>query len=269
MGGYDTLTLETDARGVATLTLNRPDKHNAMSAGMIAELADAARRLAADAAVRVVVLAAAGSTFCAGGDLAWMRDQAAKDRQGRIEGATELALMLKTLDDLPKPLVGRVQGNAFGGGIGLMAVCDIVIAAEGARFALTETRLGLVPATIGPYVVRRIGEGHARRLFLNARHFDAATAGAIGLVSAVRPAAGLDAAVEEEALAFLDCAPGAVASAKSLIRNLARGAVDDPVGYSIGLLADRWESAEGRAGIAAFLNRRPMPWALPKDDGGD
>lgn len=261
MSGYNTLTLETDARGVATLTLNRPEKHNAMNAEMIGELTDAAARLSANEAVRVVVLAASGPTFCAGGDLNWMRDQAAKDRQGKIEGATALAVMLKALDDLPKPLIGRVQGNAFGGGIGLMSVCDIVIAAEGAEFALTETRLGLIPATIGPYVIRRIGEGHARRLFLNARRFDAATAHQTGLVSLVCPADELDAAVEAEIAAFLDCAPGAVAAAKNLVQNLARQTVGDPVGHSIGLLADRWESGEGKAGIEAFLNRQPMPWA--------
>jgi len=260
MAGYETLTLDTDTRGVATLTLNRPDKHNAMNAAMITELADAAKRLAADDAVRVVVLAAAGPTFCAGGDLGWMRDQAARDRQGKIDGATELAVMLKALDELTKPLIGRVQGNAFGGGIGLTSVCDIVVAVESSQLALSETRLGLIPATIGPYVIRRIGEGHARRFFLNARRFDVATARDIGLVSVVCPADELDAAVETEVAAFLDCAPGAVASAKNLIQTLARDAADDQVGYSIGLLADRWESDEGRAGIEAFLARQPMPW---------
>ncbi len=264
MGAYETLTLERDVRGVVTLTLARPEKHNAMNAQMIADLTDAAGRLAADEAVRVVVLGSAGPTFCAGGDLQWMRDQAMRDRAGKIEGATELALMLKALDDLPKPLIGRVQGNAFGGGIGLMAVCDIVITADSAQFSLTEVRLGLIPATIGPYVVRRIGEGHARRLFLNARRFDAAMARDTGLVSVVSPAGELDSAVEEEVAAFLDCAPGAVASAKSLVKNLARQTAGDPVAYSTGLLADRWESVEGRAGIDAFLNRRPMPWAEPK-----
>ncbi len=261
MAGYETLTLETDTRGIATMTLNRPDKHNAMNAAMIVDLADAAKRLSVDDAVRAVVLSAAGPTFCAGGDLGWMRDQAAKDRQGKIYGAAELAMMLKALDDLPKPLIGRVHGNAFGGGIGLMSVCDIVVAAEAAQFALTETRLGLIPATIGPYVIRRIGEGNARRLFLNARRFDAVTARHVGLVSVVCHADELDAAVETEAAAFLDCAPGAVASAKNLVQTLARGGADDPVGYSIGLLAERWESEEGRAGIEAFLGRQPMPRA--------
>ncbi|TDX77784.1 methylglutaconyl-CoA hydratase [Neorhizobium sp. R1-B] len=266
MSGYQTLTIGQDVRGIAELTLNRPEKHNAMNAMMIAELADAAARLASDDTVRVVVLAASGPTFCAGGDLQWMRDQAGKDRNGKIEGATELAMMLKSLDDLPKPLVGKVQGNSFGGGIGLMSVCDIVVAAKKAEFALTETRLGLIPATIGPYVVRRIGEGHARRLFLNARRFDAETAREIGLVSAVCSQDELDGAVAAEVTAFLDCAPGAVASAKSLVQNLAREATDDPIAYSIGLLADRWESDEGRAGIDAFLQRQPMPWISKKEE---
>ncbi len=260
MVAYQTLRLETDARGVATLTLNRPEKHNAMNAAMISELAGAANMLSADAAVRVVVLAAAGPSFCAGGDLSWMRDQADKDRQGRIDGATELAMMLKALDDLPKPLIGRVEGMALGGGIGLMSVCDIVVAVEGAEFALTETRLGLIPATIGPYVVRRIGEGNARRLFLNARRFDAATARTIGLVSVLCPRDGVDDAVETEVSAALDCAPGAVAGAKELVRTLARNGCEDPVSHSIRLLADRWESEEAKAGIEAFLGRKPMPW---------
>lgn len=264
MSGYKTLTLEIDARGVATLMLARPDRHHAMDAAMIAELTMVAARLGEDDTVRVVILAAPGPTFCAGGDLKWMQDQADKDRQGKIDGATELALMLKALDEMPKPLICRVHGNAFGGGIGLMSVCDIVIAADVAQFALTEVRLGLIPATIGPYVVRRIGEGNARRLMLNGRRFDAALAWEIGLVSVVCPAEELDAAIEREIAAFLDCAPGAVASAKRLVQTLARGATEDPVDYSTGLLADCWECAEGREGISAFLNRRPMPWAKPK-----
>lgn len=264
MGRYETLAVEIDARGVATVMLDRPQKHNAMNAAMIAELADAAAMLAADHAVRVVVLAASGSTFCAGGDLGWMREQAAKDRQGKIDGASELALMLKALDEMPKPLIARVGGNAFGGGLGLMAVADIVIAVEGAQFALTETRLGLIPATIGPYVLRRIGETHARRLFLNGCRFDAVAAHAIGLVSEVCAADQLEAMIDSEVEACLDCAPQAVASAKRLVRDLARETIADPVAYSVGLLADRWESDEGKAGIDAFLNRRPMPWSNKK-----
>ncbi|CAD7029677.1 enoyl-CoA hydratase [Pseudorhizobium endolithicum] len=260
MRTYETLTLSVDERGVATLTLHRPEKHNAMNAAMITELAQAAASLAANDAVRAVILAAAGPTFCAGGDLGWMRDQTARDRQGKLEGARGLALMLKALDDLPKLLIGRIQGNAFGGGIGLMSVCDIAVATEDAQFALTEPRLGLIPATIGPYVVRRIGEGHARRLLLNSRRFSAATARDIGLASVIVAPADLDAAVGDEIAAVLDCAPGAVAATKDLVRALARGKADDDIRFSVEALADRWESAEGRQGIEAFLERRPFPW---------
>lgn len=161
---FDTLKLETDARGIATLTLNRPDKHNAMSAQMLEDLTQAATDLGADDAVRVVVLTGAGSSFCAGGDLGWMRAQMSMDAQTRSAEARKLATMLDALNTLPKPLIGALQGNAFGGGVGLACVCDVAIAARSAKFGLTETRLGLIPATIGPYVIARMGEGRARRV---------------------------------------------------------------------------------------------------------
>lgn len=261
MTGYETIKLSMDARGVAHLTLARPDKHNALNAQLIRELRQAAAHLAADPAIRIVVLAAEGKSFCAGADLAWMREQAGKDRAGRLAEASELALMLRDLDSLPKPLIGRVQGPAYGGGVGLMAACDIVIAAESASFALTEAKLGLIPATIGPYVVRRMGEGHARRVFMNARRFTAVEAQTLGLVSTVAPANKLDEAIKAEAAAFLDCAPGAVADAKALCLRLARHPGDDHLAWTAERLADRWETMEAREGISAFFERRPPPWS--------
>ncbi len=258
---YQTLTLDRDQRGVATLTLARPDKHNALNAVMIDELSTAAAALAADAAVRVVVLAAQGKTFCAGGDLGWMREQAGKDRAGRMAESSRLATMLRALDTLPKPLIARVQGAAYGGGIGMMAVCDIVVAAGSAKFALTETRLGLIPATIGPYVVARLGEGAARQVFMNARTFDAERARALGLVAAVAADADLDAAVAAEVEPFLACAPGAIAEAKALCRTLARDSPPDTLTWTAERLAERWESEEASEGIAAFFERRKPPWA--------
>ena len=145
---WNTITLSTDARGVATLTLNRPEKHNAMSAPMIDELAEAAAQLGADDAVRAVVLTGTGASFCAGGDLGWMQSQMAASAEERAEGARRLAGMLGALNALPKPVIGRIQGPAYGGGIGLISVCDVAIGVETARFGLTETRLGLIPATI-------------------------------------------------------------------------------------------------------------------------
>jgi methylglutaconyl-CoA hydratase len=257
---YETLKLDIDARGAARLTMTRPDKHNAMNALVIRELGDAAAALSSDERVRVVVLAGDGKSFSAGADLGWMQEQWAKDRAGRIAEAGKLAQMLRALDDLPQPLIARVQGPAYGGGVGLMAVSDIVIASAEAKFALTETRLGLIPATIGPFVVRRIGEGHARRVFLNAKPFDAAQAHHMGLVSAVVAAEGLDTAVEVEVTAALQCAPGATRDAKALAKHLARHPASDLATYSIEQLADRWESEEAQAGIEAFFAKVKAPW---------
>lgn len=256
----ETLRIETDGRGVATLWLARPDKHNAMNAAMIAELHEAAEALGADPAVRVVVLAAEGKSFCAGGDLAWMQEQMAATSEERAAGARRLAAMLGALDTLPKPLIGRVQGQAFGGGIGLMSVCDLAIGARGARFGLTEVRLGVIPATISPYVIKRIGEAGARRMMLSGRIFDADEAAALGLLARVVEPEALDAALEEEIAPFLKVAPRAVEKTKRLIRGQG-GAVDPArIEASIAALVEAWEDPEAEAGIAAFFARRPPPW---------
>lgn len=262
---YETIRLQEDERGVATLTLNRPDKHNAMSGQMIAELTDVAAEISARETIRVVILTGAGKSFCAGGDLNWMKAQTTKDRAGKIEEATKLATMLRALDDLPQPLIARVQGNAFGGGVGMMCVSDIVIAVDGFKWGLTETKLGLIPATIGPYVVRRLGEGASRRAFMNSKVFGASHALQLGLASEIVDIASLDDAVEKEAGAFLACAPHAVAHAKMLCKTLARmpsQAAGDAVSYSIEQLADRWEDAEAGEGISAFLDKRSAPWVV-------
>lgn len=249
-----------DGRGVATVTLTRSEKHNAMDAAMMDALARAAGELGADPSVRAVVLAAEGPTFCAGGDLAWMKAQIGADRARRMAEARRLADMLGALDRLPKPLVGRIQGPAYGGGVGLVAVTDAAIAAEGARFALTETRLGLIPATVAPYVLARLGHGRGRRVFASPRALDAREAAAIGLVSAAVPEDALDAAVEAEIAPYLAAAPGAVADAKALARRLASPVDAAAVEASVAALADRWETEEAGEGIAAFLEKRLPPW---------
>lgn len=256
-----TVTIATDARGVATLTLDRPDRHNAMSAAMIAELHAAAEALGADPAVRAVVLTGAGASFCAGGDLAWMQAQMAADGATRAEQAGALAAMLGALNALPKPLIGRIQGPAYGGGMGLIAVCDVAVGVEGARFGFTETRLGLIPATIGPYVLARMGEAMARRVFMSARLFDAAEAVRLGLLARAVAPADLDAAVEDEVAPYLACAPGAVAAAKALALRLGAAPAPDDVAHSIAQLVARWESPEAAEGIAAFFARRKPAWA--------
>ncbi len=251
-----TLEIAVDGRGVARLTLARPDKHNAMSARMIAELAQAAEELGADPAVRVVVLTGQGKSFSAGADLTWMQAQMAADPDTRFAEARALALMLKALNDLPKPLIGRLQGPAFGGGVGLAAVCDVAIGVESLKMGLTEVRLGLIPATIGPYVIARMGAARARRVFFSGRLFDAAEAVELGLLTRAVPPAELDAAVEAEVAPYLEAAPGAVAEAKALVQSLAPPIDAGVIDASIRALVARWETEEARARVAAFFEAR-------------
>ncbi|WP_323803439.1 crotonase/enoyl-CoA hydratase family protein [Sulfitobacter litoralis] len=257
---YETLKLATDDRGVATLTLAREEKHNAMSAQMIAELTQAAAALAADDAVRVVVLTGAGKSFCAGGDLGWMQAQREMDGPTRSAEAGKLAAMLGALNTLPKPLIGRVQGNAFGGGVGMASVCDVAIGVDTLKMGFTETRLGIIPATIGPYVLARMGEGRARRVFMSARLFDAAEAIDLGLLARAVPADELDGAIEAEVIPYLSCAPGAVAAAKQLARDLGPRIDAQVVEHTIAALADRWETEEAAEGIGAFFDKRKASW---------
>lgn len=257
---YQTIEIDRDARGVATLWLARADKHNAMSAGMIAELTRAAADLGADPQVRVVVLAARGKSFCAGGDLDWMRAQLDADATTRRCEARRLAQMLQALNTLPRPLIGRVQGNAFGGGIGLISVCDTVVGADHVEMALTETRLGLIPATIGPYVAARIGEARARRVFLSGRRFGTEDAVRMDLLARAVPAQALDGAVEQEVTPYLSCAPEAVARAKALLRALGPRIDDAVIEHSVDELVRCWEGDEARDGIAAFFARRKPRW---------
>lgn len=257
---YETLAVTVDDRGIVQLRLNRAEKRNALSAQMIAELSDFAAMAGPRRDWRAILLAGEGDVFCAGGDLGWMQAQMAADRASRMAEARKLALMLKALNELPQPLIGMVQGGAYGGGVGLCSVCDVVVAADDARFGLTETRLGLIPATIGPYVIARLGEGRARRVFMSARLFGAAEARDLGLVAGVVPAGDLALAAEAEVLPYLSAAPGAVAAAKALARQLGQGATEAMIEASIVALADTWETAEAQAGIAAFFDKRPAPW---------
>ncbi|KZY48489.1 enoyl-CoA hydratase [Roseovarius sp. HI0049] len=257
---YETVSIETDSRGVATLWLDREEKHNALSAQMIAELHKAADALAADDAVRVVVLAAKGKSFCAGGDLGWMREQFEAEPEVRSAEATKLAMMLQALNTLPKPLIGKVHGNAFGGGLGMMSVCDVAVGAEGVKLGFTEPRLGLIPATIGPYVCARMGEANARRVFMSARIFGAEEAVELGLLARVVPADGLEAAIEDEVAPYFNCAPGAVARSKALLRALGPRIDREVIDLSIGALADAWDTDEAHEGVAAFFDKRKPGW---------
>ena len=257
---FETLLLNTDPRGVATLTLDRQDKHNSLSARMIEELTAVASVIGADDTIRVVVITGAGASFCAGGDLGWMREQFQANRETRMAEARKLAMMLKSLNELPKPLIGRVQGQAFGGGIGMMSVCDTVVAVETAKFGLTEVRLGLIPATISPYVLARMGEGKARRVFMSARLFGAEEARDLDLVAKVVPETDLDLAIEKEIKPYLAAAPAAVAASKALARSLSPSISDDVIEDTIRRLADTWETPEAREGISAFFEKRKPAW---------
>ena len=258
---YETLKLDRDERGVATLWLDRPEKHNAMSARMIDELHAAALDLGADDAVRAVVLAAVGKSFCAGGDLGWMRAQFQADPEVRGAEAGKLAHMLQALNTLPKPLIGRLHGNAFGGGVGLASVCDVAIGADHVVMGLTETRLGLIPATIGPYVCARMGEARARRVFMSGRRFDAAEAVDLGLLARAVPLAELDAAIDAEVAPYLDCAPQAVARAKALLRHLGPRIDDSVIAHSVAELAACWQGEEAPEGVGAFFDKRKPDWS--------
>ncbi len=259
---YETIRLETDARGVATLTLNRPEKHNSLSAQMIDELTEAAVTIDQDDSIRVVVLTGAGESFCAGGDLGWMREQFEADRSTRMAEARKLALMLKSLNELSKPVIGRIQGQAFGGGIGMMSVCDTAVAVKTAKFGLTEVRLGLIPATISPYVLARMGEGKARRVFMSARIFGAQEAVALDLAAKSVAADELDEAIEAEIKPYLGAAPAAVAASKALARSLGPDIPDAVIDDTIARLADTWETPEAQEGISAFFERRKPKWAI-------
>jgi methylglutaconyl-CoA hydratase len=255
-----TIHIAIEERGVARLTLARPEKHNALSAEMIDALTEAAYDLGRNANVRVVVLAGEGASFCAGGDLGWMRAQFDTTRAGRIVEARRLAMLFKALNELPKPLIARVHGNAFGGGIGILSVCDMAIAAADARFGLTEVRLGIIPATISPYVIARIGEAKARPLFLSGKIIDAWQAYAAGLLSRVVPEEALDEAIESEVRHLLAASPEAAARAKALARSLGMPITDELIDRVITQLADTWETEEAREGLAAFFERREPRW---------
>lgn len=257
---YETLAVTKDDRGVVDLCLNRPEARNAMSGKMIAELAEFAATIGQDSTTRAIVLRGAGKVFCAGGDLEWMKAQIEADRETRRTEARKLAMALKALNEMPAPMIGRVHGGAFGGGVGLACVCDVVVAEQGTRFGLTETKLGLIPATISPYVLARIGEGRARRVFMSSRIFDADEARDLGIVAKVVGADDMNDAVEAEIAPYLSVAPGAIGRSKALARSLGPVIDEAKINETIDRLVETWETEEAAEGIAAFLNKEKPSW---------
>jgi len=252
---------EIESRGVARITLNRPEMHNAIDDELIADLTDALKRIEHDPRVCVVVLAANGKSFCAGGDLNWMKRTAGYSMGENQRDALALARLLNTLNFLAKPTLALVQGPAYGGGVGIVACCDVAIAATAAKFTLSEVRLGLVPATISPYVVAAIGARAARRYFLSAEIFDAGEAARIGLVHKVVDPSQLAAAGAAMIDRLFEGGPASQASSKELIFRVA----DQPVtaaleDYTARKIAEARASAEGKEGVAAFLEKRLPSW---------
>lgn len=261
---YTTLSI-TRRNGIGIVTLERPELHNAFNEVVIAEITAAFRELAVDDAVRVVILAGNGASFCAGADLNWMKKMAGYDTAQNLADAAALAEMLKVVDDCPKPTMARVHGPAYGGGVGLVACCDIAVAAIEATFSLSESRLGLIPATISPYVIEAIGARQARRYFLTAERFDAAEAYRLGLVHDIVPIAQLDDRVNELLAPLLTAGPGAQRECKALIRRVAGAAIDAAlVQDTVERIARVRASDEGKEGVAAFLGKRPAAWVPPE-----
>lgn len=257
---YDTLSVETDHRGVARITLTRPKAANALNDALLRDLKAAFESCDRDRSVRLIVLTGAGSAFCAGGDLAWMLSINDASRSQRLASSRTVAEMLHVVDTVGKPVIARVNGAAFGGGVGLVSVADSAIASQGARFALSEVRLGLVPANIAPYVVRRIGASNARRYALSGRQFSSTDGRDMGLIHEVVPDDELDAAVEREIAMYLQAAPEAVAATKALIAYVDSHDDHDNMPYTADRLADAWETECGREGIRSFLNKSAPSW---------
>lgn len=258
-----TLITNIDPKGVAMLTLNRADKHNAFDDALIRELHQTLINLEQDPKVRIIVLTGAGESFSAGADLNWMQSMVSASTEDNEADALRLADLMRCLNYLQKPTIARINGSAFGGGLGLIACCDITIASRDARFGLTEAKLGLAPAVISPYVFRRIGETQARRYFLNAEIFDADQARNLGLIQEVVPADQLDEATEKQIRLLLKAGPQAVGYCKSLTFAIAGHDVNSQKqmdAMTAKLIAELRVSEEGQEGLSAFLQKRAASW---------
>jgi methylglutaconyl-CoA hydratase len=252
----------TDEGPVTTVTLARPDSHNALNAALIGELTRCFEEISDDERVRAVVLAGEGRSFCAGADVGYMRETATFSYEENLEDARHLAMMYWTIDECPKPVVVKVQGAAMGGGAGLAAVADVAVADSEVRFAFSEVRLGIAPATIAPFVVRKIGTSHARSLFVTGERFGAELAQKIGLVHEIVSRDGLDAAVDEKVGELLQGGPVAQATMKALLRRLETTEPMETPGLTARVISELRTGEEGQEGLAAFLEKREPRWRM-------
>ena len=260
------LELSLSANGILTITMNRPEVHNAFDDVQIARLTSALDNASADPAVRVVIIGSTGKNFSAGGDINYMRRMGGNTYEENLADGGQLARLMKTLNFLPKPTIARVQGAAMGGGVGLVSCCDFAIGTASTKLALTEVKLGMVPATISPYVVMTIGEKEARRLFMTGQPVKGEDALTLGFLSQVVAEEQLDSAVETLAENLLKNAPAAVTLAKQLAIDVAAGDINDAlIASTIKVIADVRDSDEGREGLSAFLEKRAPAWLASSD----
>ncbi len=256
-----TVTWGFDDRGVVHLTLNRPTVHNAFNDELIIELTASLKKAAGEDGIRALVLSGKGKSFSAGADLNWMQNAADYNPEENRADADRLAAMLHTLDSFPVPTVVAVNGATFGGGVGLVASCDVALASDRALFSLSEVRLGLIPATIGPFVVNAIGQRSARRYFLTGERFDATTAARIGLIHEVVPHSDLAEATNSVIQEILRGGPQSQVAAKALLSRLrSKNDEEDPTIWTAKLIAEIRASDEAKSGISAFLKKTPPPW---------
>jgi methylglutaconyl-CoA hydratase len=257
---HETIIFDKRPDGVARLALNRPDMKNAMNGTMYDEARAVVAEIERDPAIRVVVLTGEGSVFCSGGDFKYQQSQAQRPQADRIAEASKLALWLGELDRLSKPVIGRINGPAYGGGLGLVSVCDVAIASAAVKFCLSEASLGLMPSMVSPYVVKKMGASNARSVFLNSRVFSAQEALGFGVLHEVVEEGQLDSAVERQVQLFLRCAPGAVAATKRLVAFVDRETPEASFRYTVDLVAEMWSSEEAAEGIDSFLQKRAPRW---------
>ncbi len=258
---YQEIKFDIDERNVAWITLNKEAKHNAMGTLMMQEIRDACGNIENNDSIRAVVLTGAGEkSFSAGADLEWMKANFKKNREERIAASGLLAETLESLNTLNKVTIARVNGQAYAGGVGLISVCDIVIAVNTAKFSLTETRIGITPANISPFLIEKLGVSNARRTLINAHFFSAEEGVQFGLIHKAVERDELDSQIETEIQSCLACAPGAIEMTKNLIRTVSNQTPQENKTYTAQLLADAWETPEAEAGIGSFFEKKPPPW---------
>ena len=259
-----TVILNKNINGISEIILNQPQRHNALSPLMIEELEVIFDDLTKDQNTKALIISSTGKSFCAGGDLDWMKEQIFSDRKTRIKEATKLANLLNKMFDFPKPLIAKVEGNAFGGGVGIISVCDIAIASENVKMALTEVKLGLIPATISPYVISKVGANNSVDLFISAQMFSPQQAKSMGLIKSVVKAEDINKEIQKEVNPFLVNAPKAVSASKKLVRDLSTKIDQKTIKFTVEALADVWENPEAIEGINAFFEKRKPNWLKEK-----